>query len=144
MRRPILVSNRLPVTIGVDAGTGEQTLTHSVGGLVTGLRPLHESSGGLWVGYPGADPDDEVRRQLTEHNLVPVELDSQDYEDYYEGYSNDAIWPLFHYFTEFASFVPEQFEAYRRGESAFRGCDLRLDGTGRRGVGSRLSLDAFA
>ena len=60
MRRPILVSNRLPVTIGVDPETGDQTLSHSVGGLVTGLRPLHESSGGLWVGYPGAEPDDDI------------------------------------------------------------------------------------
>ena len=130
MRRPILVANRLPVTIGVDPDTGEQTLTHSVGGLVTGLRPLHESSGGLWVGYPGADPDESIRRQLTEHNLVPVELDPQDYEDYYEGYSNDAIWPLFHYFTEFGSFVPEQFEAYRRVNQRFADviCDLAEPG----------------
>ena len=130
MRRPILVANRLPVTIGVDPDTGEQTLTHSVGGLVTGLRPLHESSGGLWVGYPGADPDESIRRQLTEHNLVPVELDPQDYEDYYEGYSNDAIWPLFHYFTEFGSFVPEHFEAYRRVNQRFADviCDLAEPG----------------
>lgn len=130
MSRPILVANRLPVTIGIDTDTGEQTLTHSVGGLVTGLRPLHESSGGLWVGYPGAEPDDNVRRQLTEHNLVPVELDPQDYEDYYEGYSNDAIWPLFHYFTEFASFVPEHFEAYRRVNQRFADviCDLAEPG----------------
>ncbi len=130
MRRPILVANRLPVTIGIDPDTGQQTLTHSVGGLVTGLRPLHESSGGLWVGYPGAEPNDDVRRQLTEHNLVPVELDPQDYEDYYEGYSNDAIWPLFHYFTEFGSFVPEQFEAYRRVNQRFADviCDLAEPG----------------
>ena len=119
MRRPILVSNRLPVTIGVDAASGEQTLNHSAGGLVTGLRPLHESSGGLWVGYPGADPSDEVRRELKQRNLVPVDLDPQDYSDYYDGYSNDAIWPLFHYFTEFGSFVPEQFEAYERVNQRF-------------------------
>ncbi len=119
MRRPILVSNRLPVTIGVDSSTGEQTLAHSVGGLVTGLKPLHESSGGLWVGYPGADPSDEIRRELDEQNLVPVDLDPQDYNDYYDGYANDALWPLFHYFTEFGSFVPEQFEAYRRVNERF-------------------------
>ena len=119
MRRTILVSNRLPVTIGVDPETGDQTLTHSVGGLVTGLRPLHERSGGLWVGYPGADPSDEMRRKLAESNLVPVDLDPEDYDDYYEGYSNDAIWPLFHYFTEFGSFVPEQFEAYKRVNQRF-------------------------
>ena len=130
MRRPILVSNRLPVTISVDSDTGEQTLTHSVGGLVTGLRPLHESSGGLWVGYPGADPSDEVRRQLQERNLVPVDVDPDDYRDYYDGYSNDAIWPLFHYFTEFGSFVPEQFEAYRRVNERFADviCELAEPG----------------
>ena len=119
MRRPILVSNRLPVTIGVDSSTGEQVLTHSTGGLVTGLRPLHEKSGGLWVGYPGADPSDAVRRELAERNLVPVDLDPQDYDDYYDGYANDALWPLFHYFTEFGSSVLEQFEAYRRVNERF-------------------------
>ena len=130
MRRPILVSNRLPVTIGVDATTGEQTLSHSVGGLVTGLRPLHEGAGGLWVGYPGADPSDDIRRELDERNLVPVDLDPQDYNDYYEGYSNDAIWPLFHYFTEFGSFVPEQFEAYKRVNRRFADvvCDVAEPG----------------
>lgn len=119
MRRPILVSNRLPVTIGVDDSTGEQTLTHSVGGLVTGLRPLHESSGGLWVGYPGAEPNDQIRSELTDRNLIPVDLDPQDYIDYYDGYSNDAIWPLFHYFTEFGSFSPEQYKAYKRVNERF-------------------------
>ena len=119
MRRTILVSNRLPVTIGIDPETGDQTLSHSVGGLVTGLRPLHESSGGLWVGYPGADPSDEIRERLEEGNLVPVDLDPEDFTKYYDGYSNDAIWPLFHYFTEFGSFVPEQFEAYRRVNQRF-------------------------
>ena len=119
MRRPILVSNRLPVTIGVDPATGEQVLNLSSGGLVTGLRPLHEGSGGLWVGYPGADPSEKIKRQLDERNLVPVDLDLQDYTDYYDGYANDAIWPLFHYFTEFVSFVPEQFEAYKRVNQRF-------------------------
>ena len=130
MRRPILVSNRLPVTIGVDATTGEQTLSHSVGGLVTGLRPLHEGAGGLWIGYPGADPSDAIKRELDERNLVPVDLDPQDYNDYYEGYSNDAIWPLFHYFTEFGSFVPEQFEAYKRVNRRFADvvCDVAEPG----------------
>ncbi len=130
MRRPILVSNRLPVTIGVDPDTGDQTLTHSVGGLVTGLRPLHESSGGLWLGYPGADPSDEVRKHLEESNLVPVDLDPDDYLGYYDGYSNDAIWPLFHYFTEFGSYVPEQFEAYRRVNQRFADvvCELAEPG----------------
>ena len=130
MRRPILVSNRLPVTIGVDSDTGEQTLTHSVGGLVTGLRPLHQNSGGLWVGYPGADPSDEISRQLTERNLVPVDLDPDDYRDYYDGYANDAIWPLFHYFTEFGSYVPEQFEAYTRVNERFADviCELAEPG----------------
>ena len=50
---------------------------------------------------------------------MPVDIDPRDYDDYYEGYANDAIWPLFHYFTEFGSYVPEQFEAYRRVNQRF-------------------------
>ena len=126
MRRLILVSNRLPATIVVDSTTGEQALNHSIGGLVTGLSPMHESSGGLWVGYPGTDPSDAIRRELKSRNLVPVDIDPQDYSDYYDGYANDAIWPLFHYFTDFGAFVPEQFEAYRRVNQRFADmlCDL--------------------
>ena len=92
--------------------------------------------GGLWVGYPGADPSEEMRAQLAEHNLVPVDLDPKDYNDYYEGYSNDAIWPLFHYFTEFGSYDPEQFEAYRRVNQRFADVVSELAEPGRCGVGS--------
>ncbi len=119
MRRPVLVSNRLPVTIGIDPSSGQQTLTDSVGGLVTGLRPLHESGGGVWVGYPGAEPSPQIRDALDKRGLVPVDLDADDYRDYYDGYANDALWPLFHYFTEFSSFVPEQYAAYKRVNQRF-------------------------
>ena len=53
MGRLIIVSNRLPVTVHADGGGGEPTVARSPGGLATGLSGPHESSEGLWVGWPG-------------------------------------------------------------------------------------------
>jgi hypothetical protein len=49
--RLLIVSNRLPVMARVV--DGEVALSDAGGGLVTGLRPYHEKSGGLWIGWPG-------------------------------------------------------------------------------------------
>ncbi len=113
MPRMILASNRLPVTINIDAENGRQILTHSIGGLVAGLKPLQENSDALWVGCPGVTPNEGTRRKLSERNLVPVDVDAEEYRQYYDGYANSAIWPLFHYLTELSSFSSEQFVAYR-------------------------------
>ncbi len=107
------------MTINTDDETGEQTLIDSVGGLVSGLKPLHEESDSLWMGYAGTEPSPEILKQLEERKLLPVEIDPDEYRLYYDGYANNAIWPLFHYFAEFSSFIPEQFEAYRRVNQKF-------------------------
>lgn len=126
MRRTILISNRLPVTIETDDQSGQQTLVDSVGGLVSGLKPLHEEGDSLWVGYAGNSIADATRKELIDRNLIPVDIDADDYRLYYDGYANNAIWPLFHYFTEFCSFVPEEFEAYERVNQRFASAVAKL------------------
>jgi trehalose 6-phosphate synthase/phosphatase len=116
--RVILVSNRLPVTISRGRGN-TQTLNMSAGGLVTGLSPLHSKSDGIWIGHPGEAPNDDIRRQLQERRLVPVDVPAREYHAFYEGYSNGAVWPLFHYFVERCEFDPAQFEAYRKVNERF-------------------------
>ena len=118
MSRTILISNRLPVTISTD-DTGQQILIDSAGGLVSGLKPLHEKSDSLWIGYAGTGPNSNIQKQLEERKFLPIEIDPEEYRLYYDGYANNAIWPLFHYFAEFSSFIPEQFEAYRRVNQKF-------------------------
>ena len=91
----------------------------SSGGLVTGLAPLHEKSEGIWVGYPGETPTEETLHELQRRRLLPVPVPGRDYRDYYEGYANGSLWPLFHYFIEQCEFRPEHFEAYRRVNEMF-------------------------
>ncbi len=118
MSRVILVSNRLPVTIRRSRGS-EQTLDMSAGGLVTGLAPLHAKSNGVWIGHPGENPNAKTLEELEKRRLVPVDVPTREYRSYYEGYSNTALWPLFHYFVERGEFDPAQFEAYRSVNERF-------------------------
>ena len=113
MPRTILVSNRLPITLRQDASTGKQSLTHSVGGLVAALKPLQSEPDTMWIGYPGLKPNAEIREELVESGLMPVDIDPSLYSDYYDGYANDALWPLFHYFPARCVLNPQQFESYK-------------------------------
>ena len=106
--RLIIVSNRLPYRFE-DDGEGGFELERSVGGLATGLGPLHEQDGNLWIGWADADAgmDDDERARLAaafdERDCRAVFLDDRDAEAYYEGFSNSAIWPLFHGFPQFTA-----------------------------------------
>ncbi|TPX01940.1 trehalose-6-phosphate synthase [Schumannella luteola] len=89
------MSNRLPVdrTVGPD---GEPTWSQSPGGLVTALEPVMRSAGGAWVGW-GGQPD--LGLEPFEHDgirIIPIDLSESDIERYYEGFSNDTLWPLYH------------------------------------------------
>ena len=127
--RLIIVSNRLPYRFE-DDGEGGFELERSVGGLATGLGPLHEQDGNLWIGWADADAgmDDDERARLAaafdERDCRAVFLDDRDAEAYYEGFSNSAIWPLFHGFPQFTRFDEEEWEAYRRVNERF--CEAAL------------------
>lgn len=99
-RRLIIVSNRLPVTVRVEDGV--PTVRRSVGGLATGLRGPHERSEGVWIGWPGniegldADGQERVDRQLAKLRAVPISLDANEEEVFYERISNAVLWPICH------------------------------------------------
>lgn len=91
----VVVANRLPVDLERTAD-GEQRWTASPGGLVSALEPFLRSRKGAWVGWPGV-PDVEVD-EFDDDGLVlhPVSLTSAEVRDYYEGFSNATLWPLYH------------------------------------------------
>jgi len=93
----IVVANRLPVSIQyVD---NKWRFKPSAGGLVTALKQL----GNLrmeWVGCPGyIEPmhRQHIEGKLNEYNVHPVFVEKRDYENYYNGFCNGIVWPLFHY-----------------------------------------------
>jgi trehalose 6-phosphate synthase/phosphatase len=121
--RLLIVSNRLPVATRL-AG-GEVHLTVSSGGLATGLRPWHEQSQGVWIGWPGdlshctGEQRVEVDRRLDERRISPVHL-SQDHVDrFYHGFANRVLWPLFHYLIDRVPVDATGWDAYQDANEAF-------------------------
>ena len=91
----LVVANRLPVDRTVDED-GNASWRTSPGGLVTALEPVMKRKGGAWVGWHGA-PDETIEGFAHEgYQIVPVHLSSVDVEEFYEGFSNATLWPLYH------------------------------------------------
>ncbi|OPZ05133.1 MAG: Trehalose-phosphate synthase [candidate division BRC1 bacterium ADurb.BinA292] len=118
----IVVSNRLPYALSRDEA-GRLTLQPGAGGLVTALVPVLRNRGGTWIGWSGIESDDrqlqaEAARVLAGatrdagYQLQPVPLSHAEVEQYYHGYSNETIWPLFHDLQSQCRFDPEYGRAY--------------------------------
>ncbi|MDG3011521.1 trehalose-6-phosphate synthase [Rhodococcus sp. D2-41] len=91
----VVVANRLPVDLE-KLPDGSTRWKRSPGGLVTALEPILRSNRGAWVGWPGV-PDVEVEPIVEEGlQLHPVPLSSAELSNYYEGFSNATLWPLYH------------------------------------------------
>ena len=91
----VVVANRLPIDME-RLPDGTTTWKRSPGGLVTALEPLLRRRRGAWIGWPGIpDAGDEPIEQ-DDMVLCPVDLSADDIAQYYEGFSNAALWPLYH------------------------------------------------
>lgn len=115
MPKTIIVSNRLPVKIYKQNGTIH--FKTSEGGLATGLGSIYQQGNNTWIGWPGEIIDDAADRQeitdkLQEQNLVPIFLTQQQVNNFYEGFSNETLWPIFHYMATYARFEKEFWKAY--------------------------------
>jgi trehalose 6-phosphate synthase len=95
----VVVANRLPIDM-VRLPDGSTTFKRSPGGLVTALEPLLRRRRGAWIGWAGiveADVDVEDEPIVAEDlQLHPVRLSAEDVAEYYEGFSNATLWPLYH------------------------------------------------
>jgi trehalose 6-phosphate synthase/phosphatase len=129
-QRIVIVSNRLPFTVQ----SNEQGIQfdESVGGVATGLRALLSSAQNLpsqeseylWVGWPGSTISEDIRDQvkakaLSEFSCWPVFLSEQDLENFYQGFCNETIWPLFHYFPSYARYEESCWHQYRKVNESF-------------------------
>ncbi|HKB44555.1 MAG TPA: bifunctional alpha,alpha-trehalose-phosphate synthase (UDP-forming)/trehalose-phosphatase, partial [Chitinophagaceae bacterium] len=131
MGRLIIISNRLPFSIDHD---GEQiNLRQSSGGLVSALKSYFEKDNTsrsemtekLWMGFADFSEEDweseQVNNQVSKlgFTIVPLFADTALYKDYYNGFSNSVIWPLFHYFPTLAEYQSAYFEAYLKINKLF-------------------------
>ena len=112
--RPIVVAaNRLPV-MRTEGGWAP-----SPGGLVRALLPMLRDSGGTWVGWTGNPDDDPDPFSVEDVELHPVPISAHEIELYYEGFSNDALWPLYHDALRESTYSSEQWDAYVRVNQRF-------------------------
>lgn len=114
----VVVANRLPVdvTVGED---GEPSWTRSPGGLVTALEPVVQRSDGAWVGWGGSADLELDPFDADDMRLVPVKLSEDDLTYYYEGFSNDTLWPLYHDVIQPPTFHRQWWDAYQRVNRRF-------------------------
>lgn len=125
--RLLIVSNRLPVS--VKKTDGKLEFFPSSGGLATGLSSYANNKRTRWIGWPGIPTDDlsqadtrKITRELQKYNCAPVFLTKKQVNDFYNGYSNSILWPLFHRqeVTEDALKKRERYwKAYRQVNEAF-------------------------
>lgn len=115
-KRLIVVSNRLPIS--AQKNSSSQELVPSTGGLVTALTPVVRQTGGCWIGWTGTDYDPEVERSIVNASppgggrLIPVFLTEDERKNFYYGFSNEVIWPLFHDLQSCCNFDPVYWDSY--------------------------------
>ena len=126
MSRLIIISNRLPVS--VTKQKGKFVYEESVGGVATGIASLEKPKDRLWFGWPGLASDrlkqsdqELITKDLKKIGCCPVFLSNKQIDDFYSGFSNKTIWPLFHYFGEYTIFDDGYWEAYKNVNQLF--CD---------------------
>jgi len=125
MSKLLIVSNRIPVN--VTKKVGKLHFDPTAGGVATGLSSFYKSHDSVWIGWPGIAREklrdkekDEIREYLGREKCYPVFFSQKDAENYYQGFCNKTIWPLFHHFPLYASYSKSFWESYRRVNQSFR------------------------
>ena len=90
----VIVSNRLPVHRVGRGGSARWEI--SPGGLVSALTPILQERPGIWVGWSGTAGRAPSPFELEGIHNVPVTLTQSEVDDYYHGFSNRTLWPLYH------------------------------------------------
>jgi trehalose 6-phosphate synthase/phosphatase len=105
---------------------GKVNFQQSAGGLATGISSFYKTYESIWIGWPGIDSDkiekskEEIRKKLiSEFNCHPVFLPRRDFDNYYSGFCNNTIWPLFHYFPQHTAYKENFWKSYKRINELF-------------------------
>lgn len=124
-QRLIVVSNRLPFVFKRDRN-GRWTTQHGSGGLVSALLPVLRNRGGSWIGWPGAaetgaDLEAAVSAAGADvgFDLRAVLLDAREVTDFYHGFANEIVWPLFHNLQSLCNFDPAYWRTYKAVNQKF-------------------------
>jgi trehalose 6-phosphate synthase len=115
MSRLIVVSNRVnPPEKGGEAPAG---------GLAVAIAAALKEYSGFWFGWSGqtaASFTGEVKEsRVDDVTVMTVDLEESDYQEYYNGYANGTLWPLFHYRIDLTAYDRSFGEGYGRVNRRF-------------------------
>ena len=126
MVKNVIVSNRLPIQLSKLENSFD--ITPSSGGLATGVNSIRDDNS-VWIGWSGVKSDEftaksnnQIKKILKNQNLIQVELNSFEIDNYYYGLSNKSLWPLFHYFIDYSKFNDNHWDTYFQVNKKF--CDV--------------------
>jgi trehalose 6-phosphate synthase len=112
--RLVVVSNRI-------AGGSQNGQTS--GGLAVGIEAALRASGGVWFGWSGEVTESaEAKPTLHRSGAVTyakLDLQKQDYDEYYTGFANRVLWPLFHFRPDLVDFRRDDYAGYKRVNRRF-------------------------
>lgn len=116
MSRLIVVSNRVSVAKGRGAAGAQ-------GGLAVAMSAALHQRGGIWFGWSGnevAQFTGQLRMERADgFTTATVDLEPHAVEEYYNGYANRTLWPLFHYRIDLAEYENEFGRGYERVNEQF-------------------------
>jgi alpha,alpha-trehalose-phosphate synthase [UDP-forming] len=125
----VVAASRLPVD-KVEGPDGTTEWQPSPGGLVTALEPVMQKARGVWVGWPGAAGDPPEPFDAEGMHLVGVGLSAAEVRDYYEGFCNATLWPLYHDVIAPPEFHRSWWDAYVRVNRRYADTVARLAAPG--------------
>lgn len=120
--RLLIVANRLPVEITPNKDKFEYKA--SPGGLVSGLKDSSSKIPSIWIGWPGKPISKSQQSTLTKDlyskfQSLPIFLSQKQIDNYYLGFSNKTVWPLFHYFSDKSVVTTEYWQNYKAVNKLF-------------------------
>ncbi len=111
----VVVANRLPVQRHAPDAPWET----SPGGLVRAMLGALRRRDGAWVGWAGCVGDAPAAFDHDGVHLLPLSLSREEYEGFYEGFSNEALWPLYHDGIRPSTFDPCWWDSYVKVNERF-------------------------
>ena len=114
MSRLVVVANRVPAP---------QHKQQSAGGLAVGVMGALRETGGIWFGWSGKTvPGEAGALRLNPADAITyatIDLNKKDFDDYYNGYSNRVLWPLFHYRMGLVEYERREYDGYLKVNQIF-------------------------
>ncbi|MEN3305464.1 MAG: trehalose 6-phosphate synthase [Micromonosporaceae bacterium] len=117
-RSLVVVANRLPIDETL-SDSGAREWRRSPGGLVSALHPVLQHGGAIWVGWAGRVGPAPELPDIDGVALRAVPLSADEFENYYEGFSNSTLWPLYHDAVEQPVYHRRWWESYQRVNRRF-------------------------